>query len=134
MDKSITERYDCPGSFKITKEEWISLLNDEETIKEKDFQLFKVMYNNYDCDVPGKQLSRQLNMSHHAPLNSQVGQLGQRIAAKLEIPESCLQYGGTKWWIVPFCGKDTRDGYCWKLRQELQEAMGEILERRFEKK
>jgi hypothetical protein len=31
-------------------------------------------------------------------------------------------------------GWHLQSGYCWKLRPELQEAMGEILERRFEKK
>lgn len=61
------------------------------------------------------------------PLNHQVGELGKRIATKLEIQVSSLQNGGVKRWIVPFCGKRTRDGYCWKLRPELQQAMQEML-------
>ncbi len=67
-------------------------------------------------------------MPHHVALNHQVGELGKRIATKLEIQASSLQYGGVKWWIVPFCGKGTRDGYCWKLRPELQQAMRKIVD------
>lgn len=136
LDKSRTKEYDCLGSFTITKEQWISLLNDVEIITEKDFQLFTVMYNNYDCDVPVKQLSQQLKLTRHYILNFQVKPLGERIAKELKIPDSSLQVEGkVRRWIVPFCGKDIKGtGYCWKLRPELQEAMGEILEKRFEKK
>ena len=127
LNKSITEGYHCQDSIKITKEQWKSLLKDEKIITKKDLQLFEVMYDCYGCNVTGKQLSQKLEMPHPT-LNHQVGELGKRIAKKLEIQTSSLQYGGVKRWIIPFCGKRTRDGYCWKLRLELQEAMEEILE------
>ncbi len=128
LDESITEGYHCYGSIQITKEQWISFLNDDEIITKQDFRLIEVMYDCYDCDVTGEQLSQKLGMPHHAPLNHQVGELGKRIAAKLEIQISSLPNGVVKWWIVPFCGKGTRVGYCWKLKPELKEAMQEILE------
>src|SRR6516162_872394 len=127
LDASIIEGYHCQESIKITKEHWISLLQDEEIITKTDFRLLKVMFNCYGCDVTVKQLSKKLGMSH-PPLNRQVGRLGERIAMKLEIQASSLQYGGVKWWIIPFCGKRTRDGYCWKLRPELHQAMQQIEE------
>lgn len=128
LDKSITEGYHCQDSIQITKEQWISLLQDNEIITEEDFRLLKVMFDCYGYDVTVEQLSQKLGMPHHAPLNHQVGELGKRIATKLAIQASSLQYGGLKWWIVPFCGKGIRDGYCWKLRSELQQAMQEIVE------
>ena len=127
LNKSITGGYHCQDSIKITKEQWKSLLKDEKIITKKELQLFEVMYDCYGYNVTGKQLSQKLEMPHPT-LNHQVGELGKRIAKKLEIQTSSLQYGGVKRWIIPFCGKRTRDGYCWKLRLELQEAMEEILE------
>ena len=128
LDESITDGYHCQDSIKITKEQWISLLQDKEIITEQDLRLLEVMYDCYGCNVTGEQLSQKLGMPHHARLNYQVGELGKRIATKLEIQASSLQYGGVKWWIVPFCGKRTRDGYCWKLRPELQQAIQEIVD------
>ena len=110
LNKSITEGYHCQDSIKITKEQWKSLLKDEKIITKKDLQLFEVMYDCYGCDVTGEQLSQKLGMPHPAPLNHQVGELGKRIAKKLEIQTSSLHYGGIKWWIVPFCGKGISDG------------------------
>jgi 5-methylcytosine-specific restriction protein A len=127
LDNRITEGYHCQDLIKITKEQWISLLKDEEIVTKKDFRLLEVMYDCYGCNVTGKQLAQNLGMPH-PPLNHQVGELGKRIAKKLEIQASSLQYGGPKWWSVPFCGKKTREGYCWKLRPELHQAMRQIKE------
>lgn len=128
LDESVAAGYDCQGSIKITKEQWISFLQDTEIITEEDFRLLKVMLACYDCDVTGEQLSQKLSMPNHRPLNLQVGRLGKRIAAKLEIQTPSFPNGVVKWWIVPFCGKGTSHGYCWKLRPELQAAMKEVLE------
>jgi len=111
LNESITERYHCQDSIKIKREQWITLLKDKEIITKKDFELLEVMFNCYDCNVTGKQLAQKLGMPH-PPLNRQVGRLGERIATKLEIQASSLQYGGVKWGIIPFCGTRTRDGYC----------------------
>lgn len=129
LEVSRTDGYHCQPDFKITKEQWMLLLNDEEIITEQDIRLFEVMYDCFDSNVTGKQLSQKLEMTNHRPLNSQVARLGRRIAAMLEIPDSNLIYGRVKRWIIPFCGKRTRDGYCWRLRPELWEAMHERWEK-----
>jgi hypothetical protein len=66
LDASITEGFHCQDSIQITKEQWLSLLQDNEIITEEDSRLLKVMFDSYGCDVTGEQLSQKLGMPHHA--------------------------------------------------------------------
>ena len=107
----------------ITKEQWMSILKDKDIITEKDLQVLKLTYN-VGCAATSPQLAQLLDMPHYAPLNRQVGELGKRIAEKLNIQAIEKRHGeGFDWWNVPFWGTSTKEGFYWILRPELEEAI-----------
>ncbi len=115
----------------ITKEQWISLLRDKETITEQDLQLLKAMYGCDGCKATAPQLAQLLDISHYVSVNKQVGFLGQKIIDKLNIsakwPKGYLTFN------APFTGEKRVTGrkekIYWILRPELQEAIREIDEK-----
>ncbi|HVB24749.1 MAG TPA: HNH endonuclease [Ktedonobacteraceae bacterium] len=127
LDESVSERKYWKRPINISREQWMILLEDKETITEQDAQLLRLIYTSKDCKATAGQLAHILNMPHHAPLNRQVGQLGKRIVKTLNIQAPMQNSGkGFNWWEVPFWGEATREGYYWILRPELREAMREI--------
>ena len=125
LTESISERWDEP--INIEKEQWIHLLLDRDITREEDIALLKSMYTCDDYRATASQLVPLLNMKHHAPINSQVGRWGKRIANRLNIQAPWQKYGeGVNWWHVPFLGEATKEGYYWTLRPELKEAMDEL--------
>ena len=111
----------------INKGQWVKLLKDILVVREKDLELLKLIYASDDHMATASQLAEILNIEHHAPLNSQVGRLGKRIANKLNIEAPKQKKGnGYNWFNVPFWGIQTNKGYYWILRPELKEAMEEL--------
>lgn len=113
----------------ISKNEWIALLRNRDVFGESDIELLTLIYS---CDghmATGSQLAQLLGLQHHAPLNSQVGRLGKRIAecARVEAPKQKTGEG-RNWFNIPFWGIERRHkkGYYWILRPELKEAMEEL--------
>lgn len=128
FDQSKEKRISWNTPIDITKEQWMMLLEDRDMITGQDLQIFKVIYSYEGHKATAGQVAQQLNMLHHAPINSQMGQLGKRIVKKLNIQAIRKKYGeGYNWWEVPFTGYSSKEGFYWELRPELQEALGEIL-------
>ena len=123
------EEWDAP--IDITKEQWISLLKDEETITEKDLRLLKAMYGCDGCKATAPQLAQLLGLSHYVTVNNQVGLLGQKIIDTLNI--SATWPKGYMTFNAPFTGEKRVTGkkekIYWILRPELQEAIREIDEK-----
>ena len=123
------EEWDAP--IDITKEQWISLLKDEETITEKDLRLLKAMYSCEGCKATAPQLAQLLGLSHYVTVNNQVGLLGQKIIDTLNI--SATWPKGYMTFNAPFTGEKRVTGkketIYWILRPELQEAIREIDEK-----
>jgi hypothetical protein len=110
----------------ITKEQWKSLLRNEEIITEKDLRLLKAIYRFDGCKATSVELASSLGMSTRGrPLNIQAGKLGRKILDELSIwnklPEGWLLFN------VPFTSEVGEKVY-WVLRPELREAMQEIYE------
>jgi 5-methylcytosine-specific restriction protein A len=127
FDESIDETHYCKDPIDITKEQWMFLLEDGSVIREKDIQLLKLIFARKSCMATAGQLAQELHMPHHGPINLQVGRLGKRIVAALNIQAPEQKYGeGVNWWHVPFWGVSTKKGYYWILRPELREAMSEL--------
>jgi len=121
----LNEKWEDP--INITKEQWISLLRDEEAIKEEDIEVLRLIHTSIDSRATASQLARLLNIPHFVPINSQVGRLGKRIANRLRIDAPKERYGdGYNWWNVPFLGKSTKEGFYWILRPELKDAMEDL--------
>ncbi len=124
LDQIVHERDYWNTPIDITKEQWMMLLEDRDMVKEQDLQLLRLIYSCSGYKATASQLAHLLNMPHHAPLNSQIGQLGKRIVKKLNIQAIRQKYGeGYSWWEVPFTGYSSEEGFYWELRPELQEAM-----------
>src|SRR5438876_3872659 len=99
LDQSKNEQnyWNTPNG--ITKEQCMMLLEDRDMIKEQDLQVLKLIYNRSGYKATAGQLAQLLNMPHHAPLNSQIGQLGKRIVKKLNIQAIRQRHGeGYNWW------------------------------------
>lgn len=108
----------------ISVGQWVLLLNDRTIFREDDLELLKLIFNCEGHMATASQLARILNIPHHAPLNSQIGRLGQRIVKSLEIEPPKQKVGkGYNWFNVPFWGIETELGYHWILRPELKTAM-----------
>lgn len=127
MDEGVSERHQWRDLISITKEQWLTILEDRDVVTEKDVQLLELLYSCDGCEATASFLARLLNMPHHAPLNGQVGQLGKRIVERLGISAPRRRYEeGFNWWHVPFLGETRKKGFYWILRPELQETMREI--------
>jgi 5-methylcytosine-specific restriction protein A len=132
LDESINERLQRKDSIDITKEQWMTILKDPDLITEKDIKLLKLIFNCKNYEARSSQLAQLLNMSHHLPINGQIGRLGKRIAEKLDIqvPTRSPLTNDPMWWSVPFRGRNEGEGrFCYILKSELKEAMQEIYEK-----
>lgn len=110
----------------ITKEQWKSLLRNEEVITEKDLQLLKAIYGFDNCKATSVELALSLGMSTNGrPLNIQAGKLGRKILDELNIRDKLPE--GWRPFNVPFTCEEGEKVY-WILRPELREAMQEIYE------
>jgi len=126
-DKGVSEKHQWRDPIAITKERWLTVLEDRDVVTEKDMQLLELLYECDNCEATASFLAQLLNMPHHAPLNRQVGQLGKRIVGRLGISAPRQRYGeGFNWWHVSFLGEARKKGYYWILRPELQDAIREI--------
>jgi len=111
----------------ISKDQWRELLSSEEIIKKEDFNLLKKIYFSKNHMVTGIQLAKLMDMSHHGPLNLQVGRMSKRIIKRLNVETSKRSDGRDRWWHVPFLGMKDDEGFHWILRPELKAAMDNIL-------
>lgn len=110
----------------ITKEQWMSLLRNEEIITEKDLQLLKAIYRFDGCKATSVELALLLGMSASGrPLNLRAGKLGRRILNELNIWDKLPEGWGL--FNVPFTSEEGEKAY-WILRLELRDAMRELYE------
>jgi 5-methylcytosine-specific restriction protein A len=132
LDESVSEQPQREDSIDITKEQWMIILEDPDLTTEKDIKLLKLILNCKNCEARPSQLAQLLNMPSHAPINSQIGRLGKRIAEKLNIQVSTRSplTNDPMWWSVPFRGRNEGEGrFCYILKPELKEAIQEIYEK-----
>jgi 5-methylcytosine-specific restriction protein A len=127
LDESASEQPQRKGPEDITKEQWMTILEDRAIIKEKNVQLLNLLF---DCNdyTRASDLAQLLD---HSSINSQVANLGKRIAKKLNIQANMrvLPDKDPMWWNVPFLGKEgKKNSYYYTLRPELKEAMQGLYE------
>jgi 5-methylcytosine-specific restriction enzyme A len=129
LDENVSEQLQREDPIAITKEQWMIILEDPDIITEHDIQLLKLIFDRKDCKASTSQLAQSLNMPYHAPINSQIGRLGKRIAEKLniQVPMRIPPDESPMWWSVPFLGEPGKKGrFYYILRPELKEAIQEI--------
>jgi 5-methylcytosine-specific restriction protein A len=132
LDESVSEQLQRKDPIDITKEQWMTILEDRDIITEQDNKLLKLIFDCKDGKASTSQLAQLLNMPYHAPINNQVGQLGKRITEKLniQVPMRIPPDKSPMWWSVPFLGEPGKKGrFYYILRPELKEAIQEIYEK-----
>jgi hypothetical protein len=111
----------------INKSQWKELLKDDSVVNSKDIGLLILLYNSEGHMATASQLADKLNLDHHSPINSQVGNLGKKISNELDIEAPKQKSGdGYNWFNVLFWGFKTDQGYYWQLRPELSEVLKEL--------
>ena len=113
--------------LEISADAWAEVLVDSEVTEEPDLTVLRLVYENVDHEMHASEIALKLNLSHHAPLNSQIGRFSKRVIAKTEVRPPLRENGSTRWWHVPFLGCDKDNGTCsWIMRPELVEACEQV--------
>lgn len=115
------EGYD-PG---ISTEKWLELLKDKDVCKAESLILLKCLKDSGGA-ASCKQLSRKYGR-HAQAYNLAGSRLAEKVAKKTGCPVLQRENGKIRWWPVLFLGRyaddPKKDGYIWKLRPELAEAL-----------
>ncbi len=110
------------------KKEWIKILENEEKIENN--KALEILFFLYDCKnytSTGKNIAKYFETEVGA-INSYVSHFGKRIIDLLGIEEQENSRGGSLRWNIPFetiPELNKANGFTWKLRNELIEAMVE---------
>ena len=106
----------------ISKEQWLDFLSHRELMPEQYMALLANMYSIggiASCIKMEELFGRTFNYYRNL-----VGTMGQR-AVKFFNVEACNQENAT-YWPIMFLGHSEKDGYNYKIRPELYEALTEI--------
>ncbi|MDE7370969.1 MAG: hypothetical protein K2N07_04355, partial [Desulfovibrio sp.] len=112
-------------SPEISSKDWLALLHDKDVCKEESLILLKCLK-----DAGGAASCKQLSQKYgrHAQVYNLAGsRLAKKVALKTGCPVLQDQEGRPIWYPVVFFGRyvegKIKDGYIWKLRPELAEAL-----------
>ncbi|MEW6063992.1 HNH endonuclease [Desulforamulus profundi] len=114
----------------ITKEQWKNILVDERLVKPYNLDLILMVYNEPNHMATATDIAIKNGQSPKS-YNSNVGQLGKRIAKYLGIEAPRQKHDSTKfnYWHIMFLGARHKNGknFLWILRPELKEAIDELI-------
>jgi len=115
------------GIPSISKEQYMRALQTDGVLKDDNEQLLVTLYEMPSCQATATQLAKIYGYKDFAPINSIVGKLGKRIAQSLKIelpPRPSKNSPG--WWQIICNGEYTDQGFAWRLRPELIDALYEL--------
>ena len=69
LDESVSEQLQRKDPIDITKEQWMTILEDPDIITEQDIKLLELIFDCKDCKASTSQLAQLLNKPSHAPIN-----------------------------------------------------------------
>ncbi|MDO6461860.1 HNH endonuclease [Granulosicoccaceae sp. 1_MG-2023] len=113
--------------MEVSKDQYKSALAAEGVLRGDNLKLLSFMFFSEECEVTAHQLTKALGFGDQiAPANAAVGNLGKRIAShlSLDVPERENKSPG--WWRVVATGEQKADGFTWRLRQNLADALIEL--------
>lgn len=113
-------------NLEITSKQWLDMLEDDTIFKDKNISLMLALYQCNSYREKASVLAKNMGISRHSVLNSQIGWLGKRIMSKfphIKFPTS--EDGKIEYWHIPFWAEDAeiKGQYYWELRPELKEAI-----------
>jgi 5-methylcytosine-specific restriction enzyme A len=110
----------------ITKAEYKRALAYPDVLKERSVELLKVLHDAPNCEATSRQLAQTLGYADFPPANALVGKLGKRIANCLNICLPEREDNSPGWWKIVAQGAQRPEGFTWRLRRELIDAMVEL--------
>lgn len=112
---------------KITEKEWEEFLIEDSQVYPSTIKMLKIMHE-LGGEATCKELSHVLG-GHPSTWISRGNSLGRRAKRKFNL-EPCMDGDKERFFPIPFIGHEvTEDGkrlYAWKLRAELEKAVGSI--------
>lgn len=115
-------------SPKLTVEDWVELLGDEEVFTTGSLEIMKRM-KDYGGQATCTQLAVKYGESQNF-YNSGSSALARRIAEKTGCPVMERDAEKSRWWPILYigksAGKNEEGSYIWKLRDELSEALDKV--------
>ncbi len=111
----------------ITKQQYKQALSAEGVLRDGNVELLNYLFFAPQCAASAPEVAEALGYGRATgPANANVGFLGKRIASFLgiELPERGT--GGPGWWRAIAEDGTTSDGFAWKLREELADALIEL--------
>jgi len=113
---------------KLTKSEWIEILNNDDLTKEQNLSIFQVLYSFKNHQAYGSQIGSILGYTDkkpQGPLNLEIGRYAKRIADVYDISFNERKNKEYKYWDLFFDGWSEGNYFVWKLKPELVEALEE---------
>ncbi|SFC95363.1 AAA family ATPase [Bacillus sp. UNCCL81] len=125
IDSSYPRYYDY--EVKISKDQWIELIQDKEVFKEKNIEHMKCIYKFENHAATCKEVSEILGGTAQT-YNGLATALAKRIASKLNIEKLPARKGDSDvYWCILFYGQEVDDSvrgtFEWKLKPELAHAL-----------
>lgn len=111
---------------KISKSEYIKALSTKGVLKDKSIELLNLLCDAPNCEATAPQLAQMLGYQDFPPVNALIGKLGKRIANHLGVKLSVRNEKRPGWWQVVARGEAKPEGFTWKLRKELLEALADL--------
>ena len=112
--------------IEITVADYKRALTSPEVLKERSIELLRVLHDAPNCEATSRQLAEILGYADFPPANALVGKLGKRIAKCLNISLPEREDNSPGWWKIVAKGAQRPQGFTWRLRRELIEAMMDL--------
>lgn len=110
----------------ITAEVWVEILTDNEVTRVSDINILRMIFESQNHELRASEIAVKLNLSHHGPVNLQVGRYSKRIVEKAGIQPPLRSNGKPRWWHVPFLGYERGGKFPWIMRPELAMAFEKV--------
>lgn len=112
--------------MKITKDQYIEALSADGVLKDRSIELLNLLYDAPNCEATAPQLAQMLGYNDFPPVNALIGKLGKRIANHLGVKPLEREYNSPGWWKIIASGEQRAEGFTWKIRNELFDALVEL--------
>jgi 5-methylcytosine-specific restriction protein A len=111
---------------RISKEQYARALGTEGVLQKRSVEVLRILHDAPNCEATAPQLAYILGYSDFPPANALVGKLGKRIAGCLNITLPPRADNSPGWWKIVATGQQGPEGFAWRLRKPLIEAMTEL--------
>jgi len=113
--------------MELSKEQYKNALKADGVLKDDNLELLNFLFYSTLCEATAPQITAALGYGNQpGPANAILGNLGKRIAKQLgiELPER--QNNSPGWWQLIAHGEQRTEGFVWRLREELIDALIEL--------